>query len=40
MQGENGILAAVGNTPLVKLEKLLDKQKFNLYAKLEFLALR
>lgn len=37
MRGRNGILAAVGNTPLVKLDKLLDRQKFNLYAKLEFL---
>lgn len=37
MKERNGILAAVGNTPLVKLEKLLDKPKFNLYGKLEFL---
>ncbi|WP_204103600.1 MULTISPECIES: 2,3-diaminopropionate biosynthesis protein SbnA [Spirulina sp. CCY15215] len=37
MQERTGILAAVGNTPLVKLEKLLDRPKFNLYAKLEFL---
>ncbi len=37
MQKTNGILAAVGNTPLVKLDKLLDKPKFNLYGKLEFL---
>ncbi|MDJ0674316.1 MAG: 2,3-diaminopropionate biosynthesis protein SbnA [Calothrix sp. MO_167.B42] len=37
MQVRNGILAAVGNTPLIKLDKLLDQPKFDLYGKLEFL---
>lgn len=37
MQGRHGILAAVGNTPLVKLEKLIDEANFDLYGKLEFL---
>lgn len=32
-----GVLAAVGNTPLISLEKFLDKPTFNLYGKLEFL---
>lgn len=37
MEERKGILGVVGNTPLVKLEKLLDEPKFNLYGKLEFL---
>ncbi len=34
---ENGILTAVGNTPLVRLEKVLGDVQFQLFAKLEAL---
>ncbi len=31
----NGILSTIGNTPLVKLERVFEDAEFNLYAKLE-----
>jgi N-(2-amino-2-carboxyethyl)-L-glutamate synthase len=31
----NGILSTIGNTPLVKLERIFEDAEFNLYAKLE-----
>ncbi|MCR8642094.1 2,3-diaminopropionate biosynthesis protein SbnA [Paenibacillus sp. N1-5-1-14] len=35
MDWENGILGTIGNTPLVKLNKLFDGKHYELYAKLE-----
>ena len=34
---DDGILSAIGNTPLVRLKRVLKDSKFRLYAKLEAL---